>query len=330
MPALRIAVDLNGIDPVQPRGPARYARCLVEAMRPLAGQHELTVWEPGTMVDQADVIVALGGRPRIGRAAPVVAAVYDLSHLLAPATMPLATRVRRGFEVAWLTRRAAHLLAPSRGISRALASYLRVPSSRLTWLPSVGPQWRRAPRQDVEAVRAVYGLGRPYALFAGTASRRKNLAGLGAVWERLGADLDLVLCGAGTERGLAGAPPGARGLGYVSDERFRALLSGATAWVSPSRAEGCAVGALEAMACATPPVVASGTAFAEVVGSAGIVVDPDDAEGWAAAIRHLATDGAERNHLAARGLQAIRDLRLEDAALRVLRAAESAAAAAGR
>jgi glycosyltransferase involved in cell wall biosynthesis len=326
MPALRIALDLNGIDPDRPRGPARYARCLIDAMRPLTGDHELTVWEPGAPVGRADVIVALGGRPRIGGTVPVVAAVYDLSHLLAPATMSVAARARRGFEVAWLTRRAAHLLAPSRGISRALATYLRVSGSRLSWLPSVGPQWRRTPRQEVEAARTEAGLDRPYVLFAGTVSRRKNLAVLGAAWQRIGAELDLVLCGAGT----VDAVPGARGLGYVSDERLRTFMSGATAWVSPSRAEGCAIGALEAMACAAPPIVASGTALAEVVGNAGIVVDPDDVEGWAAAITHLATDADERNHMAAGGLRAIRDLRLADAAVRVLRAAESAAAAVGR
>lgn len=330
MPRLRIAVDLHGIDPDQPRGPARYARCLVEAMRALAGDHELTVWEPGAPVERADVVVALGGRPRVGRVVPVVAAIYDLSHLLAPATMPPVQRARRGFEVAWLTRRAAHVLAPSRGISRALATYLRVPESRLSWLPSVGPPWRRASRPEVEAVRAELGLVQPYVIFVGTVSPRKNLEVLSAAWDRVGADLDLVLCGSGT---LA-APPGilaaARRLGYVSDERLRALLSGATAWVSASRAEGCAIGALEAMACAAPPIVASGSAFAEVVGSAGIVVDPDDVDGWATAIRLVATRSSLRNEMAARGLQAIRDLRLEDAAHRVLRAAESAAAAAGR
>jgi glycosyltransferase involved in cell wall biosynthesis len=116
----------------------------------------------------------------------------------------------------------------------------------------------------------------------------------------------------------------------VSDDRLKALLSGATAWVSPSRAEGSAIGALEAMACAAPPLVASGTALAEVVGTAGIVLDPDDVEGWATAIRTLATQSHDRNRMAARGLQAVRDLRLAESAARVLRAAESAVAAGGR
>jgi glycosyltransferase involved in cell wall biosynthesis len=331
MPGLRIAIDLHGIEAVEPRGPARYARCLVDALCAIETDPQLAVWEPGAEPGPADVIVALGGRPRINRRTPVVAAVYDLSHLLAPSTMPLAERVRRGFDVAWVTRRAAHLLAPSRGISVALATYLRVPESRLTWLPSVGPAWRRAPRPEVEAARSEAGLDRPYLLFAGTLSRRKNLPVLAAAWERvrteLGGGLDLVVCGAGPGSIV---PRGARYLGYVSDDRLKALLSGATAWVSPSRAEGSAIGALEAMACAAPPLVASGTALAEVVGTAGIVLDPDDVEGWATAIRTLATQSHDRNRMAARGLQAVRDLRLAESAARVLRAAESAVAAGGR
>lgn len=331
MPGLRIAVDLNGLDPAQPRGPGRYARRLVEEMAPLAGSNHLEVWEPGAATGAADVVIALGGRPRLGGRTPVVAAVYDLSHLLAPATLGVAERVRRGFEVAWLTRRAAHLLAPSRGVASALSTYLRVDHGRLTWLPSVGPGWSRAARDEVAEARSAAGIHKPYLLFAGSLSRRKNLGVLLAAWERvqpeIGDRLELVLCGAGDAAAAGvGEAAGARRLGYVSDERLRRLLSGATAWVSPSRAEGSSMGVLEAMAVGAPPVVGAGTALAEVVGTAGIVVAPDDVAGWAAAIRVLATDTAERNRMAARGIQAARDLRAADAAARCLAAAEAAAA----
>lgn len=328
MPGLRIAIDLQGIDPVRPSGPARYARRLAELIAAAPGEHEVVSSEP-------DVVIALGGRPAVTPATPTVVAIYDLAHLLAPSTLPLAARVRRGFEVAWLTRRAAQLLAPSQSISRALATYLRVPDARLNWLPSLGPDWRRAPRAAVDAARSAFGIEKPYLLFVGTPSRRKNLPVLAAAWERLRADrgdgFELVLCGAGqwSDAGTA-LPAGARWLGYVRDVHLHALLSGAVAWVSPSRAEGCAIGAWEAMACAAPPVVASGTALAEVVGTAGMVIDPDDVEGWAAAMRTVSMDIDERNRMAARGLQAVRDLRTEEAAARVLRAAERAVAAAGR
>ena len=331
MPSLRIAVDLNGIDLVQPRGPARYARRLVEEMRPLAGDHLLDVWEPGQREGAADVVLALGGRPRVSGRAPVVAAVYDLSHLLAPATLPLRDRVARGFRAAWLTRRAAHLLAPSRGVASALATYLRVGGGRLTWLPSVGPGWTRARRDEVAEELAACGIAAPYLLFAGTLSRRKNLGVLLDAWERLhpelGAGLERVFCGAGSA-GASGRPPaaGTRWLGYVPDERLRRLLSGATAWVSPSRAEGCSMGVLEAMAVGAPPLVAAGTALAEVVGTAGVVISADDVDGWTAAMRAVATDTEARNRMAARGVQAARELRAADAAARCLAAAEAAAA----
>ncbi len=85
------------------------------------------------------------------------------------------------------------------------------------------------------------------------------------------------------------------------------------------------MGVLEAMATGAPPLVAAGTALAEVVGTAGIVIPADDVEGWASAIRVLVTDTEARNRMAARGIQAARGLRAADAAARCLAAAEAAA-----
>lgn len=324
MPALRIGIDLHGLDLDRPAGPARYARRLVEAMRALPGEHVLDVWEPGSAPRPADVVLALGGRPRIGRSAPVVAAVYDLAHLLAPASFGALERWRRGFAGAWLVRQSAHVLAPSRGIATALATYLRVPDSRLTWLPSFGPGWTRAPRADVQAELHELGLAGPYLLFAGTPSRRKNLGVLLEAWQRLPAATRpaLVLCGPGRPPEL---PAGVRALGYVGDESLRRLLSGATAYVAPSLAEGCAMGTLEAMATGAPPIVSAGTAGAEVSGTAGIAVPAADVAGWAAALRAVVEDTTLRNRMAARGLQAVRDLRAEAAAARCLEAAAAAA-----
>lgn len=327
MPALRIAIDLRGIDGARPAGPARYAHRLSEALRGAAAGPEVEVVDlagPGAPAAPADVIVALGGAPRLTRDTPVVAAVYDLSHLLAPGSLPFTERVRRSATTAWRARQAAHLLAPSLSIAHGLTAYLRVGGDRFSWLPSVGPGWTRAPRPEVERERAELHLHRPYVLCAGALSRRKNPAMLLAAWSAVPAAERpaLVLCGPGPAPAL---PEGARWLGYVPEARLRRLLSGATAVLIPGTAEGCSMPALEGMATGTPPIVTAGTAPAEVVGTAGIVVPAGDAEGWTAAIRHVCGNPSERNRMAARGLQAVRDLDARDAAARCLAAARSAA-----
>lgn len=78
----------------------------------------------------------------------------------------------------------------------------------------------------------------------------------------------------------------------VSDEEYRAVLRGATALVSASRDEGFGIPLVEAMALGTPVVVSDIPVFREVGGDAGAYVDPDDAAGFAAAVRALDDDAA--------------------------------------
>lgn len=64
-------------------------------------------------------------------------------------------------------------------------------------------------------------------------------------------------------------------LSHVSDEKLRELYSKCIGLIMPSLQEGFGFPALEAMASGAPVVVSSGTALEELVGPAGILVDPD-------------------------------------------------------
>jgi glycosyltransferase involved in cell wall biosynthesis len=85
------------------------------------------------------------------------------------------------------------------------------------------------------------------------------------------------------------------------DERFLpGLYAGAEAFVLPSVYEGFGLTALEALACGTPTVVSDRTALPEVVGDAGILVNPDEPADIAEAVsralgnRELGARGAAR------------------------------------
>ncbi len=83
-------------------------------------------------------------------------------------------------------------------------------------------------------------------------------------------------------------------LGHVPDAALPGLYAGALAFVLPSRYEGFGLTALEAMACGTPVVVADRAALPEVVGTAGVLVDPDDPPAIAAAVLGALDDPALR------------------------------------
>ncbi|MGB2985392.1 MAG: glycosyltransferase, partial [Phycisphaerae bacterium] len=69
-----------------------------------------------------------------------------------------------------------------------------------------------------------------------------------------------------------------------------------------SRDEGFGLPVLEAMAHGCPVVAAANAALPEVVGDAGILVDPDNSDAVADAIRLMLTDPTRRGELASRAL----------------------------
>ncbi|MBW0133426.1 glycosyltransferase family 4 protein [Pseudonocardia abyssalis] len=73
----------------------------------------------------------------------------------------------------------------------------------------------------------------------------------------------------------------------ASDAEYAAAVRGATALVSASRDEGFGIPLVEAMGAGTPVVVSDIPVFREVGADAGAYVDPDDVDGFVAAIRAL-------------------------------------------
>jgi len=96
---------------------------------------------------------------------------------------------------------------------------------------------------------------------------------------------------------------GAEARGRVSDEELLELYRHAAVYVDPTRYEGFGYQLLEAMASGAPVVASGVTSVPEVVGDAGVLCDPDDVDGFAAAIGALAADADRRARLRARGLE---------------------------
>ena len=87
----------------------------------------------------------------------------------------------------------------------------------------------------------------------------------------------------------------------VDDSDLAALYSGAVAFVFPSLYEGFGIPCLEAMACGAPVIASAAGSLAEVVGEAGITVDPHDAPALAAGVSRLLDDAPFRDDLIRRG-----------------------------
>src|SRR5258708_32364704 len=92
------------------------------------------------------------------------------------------------------------------------------------------------------------------------------------------------------------------------------LYAGATALPLPSRFEGFGFPALEAMACGTAVIASTAGALPEIVGTAGILLGPDDVGAWSQAMLELASDGALQRRLIAAGRARSAEYTADDAA----------------
>lgn len=91
--------------------------------------------------------------------------------------------------------------------------------------------------------------------------------------------------------------------GFVQDEDQFALYAGAMAFVFPSVCEGFGLPPLEAMQCGTPVICARATSLPEVMGTAGMLVDPQDEDALCQSILDLYRRPDLREHFIARGLE---------------------------
>lgn len=103
-------------------------------------------------------------------------------------------------------------------------------------------------------------------------------------------------------------------IAWVSDQERLELLNRCRALVLVSLWEGFGLPALEGLACGTPVIAARAGALPEVVGDAGLLVDPRNPAEIAAALQALDRDGGLARRLAEAGPQRAAQFRWQRAA----------------
>ena len=251
---------------------------------------------------------------------PVVATIHDVI----PFVMDdyRASRAMRLYlaTMARSVKKARRVIAPSRSAKADIARVLGIPADRIrvieeaadpSFVPGTGGS-------AIALVAEKWGLTGRYLFNIGGFDRRKNLPLLieafAAALPSLDDDVRLVIAGAphtGNERVFPPLEPvirehGVEGrvvlTGRVTDEERLALYQAAHVYITPSEYEGFGLTPLEAMACGVPAIVANRTSLPEVVGDAGLCVEPT-VEELLRAIVFLMTDDARHEALSRASLQ---------------------------
>lgn len=252
----------------------------------------------------------------LGYRGPIVLTVHDLGFLHLPGSFPPALRLALRVLVPRSLARAQRIITDSRWARADLLARSAVDPARVVVIPlAAGTRFRPQGPAETAAVLARHGL-RPGFLFClGRLNRRKNLDRLLLAHARLRAagvtDAPLVIGGKPDHGGpprLRGVPvrsddPAVRFVGMIPDADLPAFYAGASCFVYPSLLEGFGLPPLEAMACGTPVVVSKRAALPELVGEAGLLIDPQNVDDMAAAIATVLGDAALAGELGARGLQ---------------------------
>ena len=171
-----------------------------------------------------------------------------------------------------------------------------------------------------------------YILFVGTIEPRKNVVRLIEAYSKLPEDItnqyNLVIAG---QRGLGfedvfleisnlklEIKSRVKLLNYVPEEKLPILYKRASLFVYPSLYEGFGLPVLEAMASGVPVVTSNISSMPEVVGEAGLLVNPYSVAEITDAIMEIVRDNAKASQISIAGMRRAAKFNWEDAAKRML------------
>ena len=244
---------------------------------------------------------------------PFIITVHDLVRLCFPFWREgISERTGLWLDVQGL-KRADHIIAVSAYTKKDLVEKLGIAKERVTVVYNGINHGVFKPVPEKRLVSF------PYFLYVGSERPRKNLAGLIAAFARLKKEfgdlqgLKLVKIGAAgrskqfrrmTQRAIArlNLEKDVIFIDHVTDNELAAYYSSAVALVFPSFYEGFGLPPLEAMACGCPVITSNCSSLPEIVGDAGLLVDPEDTNDITKAMHSVITDRTLSRQLMEKGI----------------------------
>ena len=335
---MRIAIDASGAARSDGTGVAVYIGELSRALAKIASEDEFVLYyrasrirarklflaEPGpnfstafpplSLLKTRRVDVGHGPDSRllnIGRTRIVT--VHDVFSMISTDWADEKFRRKKADRYAQIAKRAKLIICDSQATAFDFARLFPNARDRLRVVPlGVRSDFSPRPESECEETLKRFNIRRPYLLHVGNIASRKNLARLVGAFEELASsrpELRLVLAGRLSYRHeevlerIASCKFGDRVIlpGYVARTDLPYLYSSAEVFVFPSLYEGFGLPALEAMACSAPVVASDRSSLPEVVGEAGLLVNPEKEVEIAVAIDKLLSDADLRSQLSEAG-----------------------------
>lgn len=222
------------------------------------------------------------------------------------------------------------IITVSKSTKKDIVKNFNISPKKITvTLLAADKKYRLLSNQIVNKVRKKYKLNFPYILYVGTLEPRKNIPNLLKAYSKIKDKLShkLVITG---KKGWKykeifetidnlKLEKDVLFTGYVPEEDLPALYNGAELFVFPSFYEGFGLPPLEAMQCGCPVITSNTSSLPEVVGNAGIMVDPNNIDELARQMQRVLTDKKQRQSMIKEGLKQAKKFSWEKCARETLK-----------
>lgn len=245
-----------------------------------------------------------------------VATIFDLIPVTNPETEKWMARAYWKIQIPIAARYADFVITSSEFAKKEIIGRYGTPGDKIRVIPiSYNSHCKPiVPGPEAEAVRKKYFIPERYILYVGTIQPRKNISTLikafSALVKKGAISHKLVITG---RKGWLYAPLFEliknEGMeerviftGFVPDEELPYIYNGADLFVYLSLFEGFGIPPLEAMACGVPVICSNTTSLPEVVGDAGILVNPLDQKAVEGSMLMVLEDSGMRAKMRKKGL----------------------------
>ncbi len=241
--------------------------------------------------------------------------VHDLTPFIVPEYHPLSRSLLYKALLGRTLKFSDRIIAVSEQTKKDLVNVMNIPEEKINVIyEAANEQFKPMDKEYCRNSLNRYNISSPFVLYVGTLEPRKNIPTLIQAFykiKKFGINHKLVIAGKRgwdykeileTVKNLK-LQKNVLFTGYILEEDLPVLYNAADLFVYPSLYEGFGLPPLESMACGTPVITSNTSSLPEVVGDAGIMVDPYDVDGLSKSIYEVLTNDGIREDRIKRGLK---------------------------
>jgi len=284
------------------------------------------------LTKKADVLFCPAFLAPVFSPVPTAVSIFDMSFIRFPESCEYMFRKYLSFFMPLIKYRADSIITISLFSKKEIIELLHVPENkvRVVYL-GYKSIFRQIEQSDkIDSIRNKYTGGNKFILYVGTIEPRKNIPAIikafSCIREKGHINHKFVICGS---KGWyyqsiieliikLKLQDDVILTGYVDENELPLIYNAADLFVFPSFYEGFGLPVLEAMACGCPVIASNTSSLPEVVGDAGILINPENFEEISDAIVKIIEKPEFRRELVLKGLERAKQFSWEKASKEIL------------